>query len=110
MEDKFAYKPERLPKLLVHNIKRNKMIGVSPFKGVTLDVMTSYYQAVDERDHYAELINGLKLYIDSQMELLTSKMKEAEREKDLTEKKILLIDILELQEDIERLLAFNGGI
>ena len=110
LEELIKFSPARLPKLLAHNIKRNSMIGVSADYGFTKDVMKSYYEKVDERDKYDQVITYLESYITTQIESLRSFLILAQQEKDLTEKKLLLIDIMELEQDIKRLLAFNGGV
>jgi len=109
-KDIFKFQPERLPKLLAHNIKRNTMIGVSNNYGFTLDVMESYYEKLQEQGQYVQAINYLEMYIKMQVAVLKTQLSTIESETDLTVKKILLIDAMELQDDIERLLKFNEVI
>ncbi len=104
------YDPKRLPKLLAYNIKRNSMIGVSPEYGHTKDIMISYYKAVEDRDGYLQAISFLESYIEMQVDALKRKVDEIKTESDLTEKKILLIDAMELEDDIKRLLKFNEEV
>ena len=110
IEDVTKFNPERLPKLLAHNIKRNTMIGVSSNFGFTMDVMESYYDKVQENGQYIQAIDYLEMYIKMQVEALKTQLSTLKSETDLTTKKILLIDAMELEEDIDRLLQFNEVI
>jgi len=110
LQNIIKYDPERLPALLAYNIKRNSMIGVSSNYGHTNDVMISYYKAVEDREGYLQAINFLESYIEVQMDALKRKIHAAKNETDLTDKKILLIDAMELEDDIKRLLKFNEEV
>jgi len=99
-----SFDPKYLLPLIVHQTHRNRAIGVTnTLSGFLGDMIYMYWGYLDDKGFYENVLAFQKLTIDNKLEKLREYIHQARSEPDLAERKILLINALELSQELGRL-------
>lgn len=95
----FKFNPDRILPLLVHQLKRNVIVG-SGMHGHVFDLMVMYQGYVHDKAFYMEGIAAYRLLLSDMIDEINELQDQIANEPDLDEQKLLFVRLVQLTQEL----------